>query len=56
MSEGKIISQSRLVGSTVSKGSNLTVDYAIKPKKTTPSPSPTTSTDDKTEEDTGSGE
>ena len=56
VSEGKIISQSRLVGSTVSKGSNLTVDYAIKPKKTTPSPSPTTSTDDKTEEDTGSGE
>ena len=56
VSEGKIISQSRLVGSTVSKGSNLTVDYAIKPKKTTPSPSPTISTDDKTEEDTGSGE
>jgi len=39
--EGKIISQSRLVGSTVSKGTNLTVKYAVKPKAT-PSPSTTT--------------
>ena len=39
--EGKIISQSRLDGSTISKGSNLTVTYAIKPKpKPSPSPSP----------------
>ncbi len=39
--EGKIISQSRLAGSTISKGSNLTVTYAIKPKpKPSPSPSP----------------
>ncbi len=35
--EGRIISQSRLVGSTISKGSNLTVEYAVKPK---PAPSP----------------
>ena len=41
VAEGKIISQSRLVGSTVSKGTNLTVKYAVKPK-TTPSPSTTT--------------
>ena len=41
VAEGKIISQSRLVGSTVSKGTNLTVKYAIRPK-VTPSPSPTT--------------
>ena len=40
VAEGKIISQSRLVGSTVSKGTNLTVKYAVKPK-TTPSPSTT---------------
>ena len=41
-SEGKIISQSRRVGSTISKGSSLTVEYAIKPKKTA-SPSPSAS-------------
>lgn len=41
VAEGKIISQSRLVGSTVSKGTNLTVKYAVKPKAT-PSPSTTT--------------
>ena len=40
VAEGKIISQSRLVGSTVSKGTNLTVKYAVKPK-TAPSPSTT---------------
>ena len=40
VAEGKIISQSRLVGSTVSKGTNLTVKYAVKPKAT-PSPSTT---------------
>ncbi len=40
VAEGKIISQSRLVGSTVSKGTNLTVKYAVKPK-TVPSPSTT---------------
>ena len=44
-SEGKIISQSRRVGSTISKGSSLTVEYAIKPKKTvSPSPSSTADT------------
>ena len=42
VSEGKIISQSRLVGSTVTKGTNLTVVYAVKPKVTsTPTPSST---------------
>ena len=41
VAEGKIISQSRLVGSTVSKGTNLTVKYAVRPKAT-PSPSTTT--------------
>ena len=39
--EGRIISQSRLVGSTVTKGTNLEVKYAVKPK-VTPSPSTTT--------------
>ena len=39
--EGKIISQSRLAGSTISRGSNLSVTYAIKPKPVpTPSPEP----------------
>ena len=37
--EGKIISQSRIAGSTISRGSNLTVTYAIKPKPV-PSPEP----------------
>ena len=39
--EGRIVSQSRLVGSTVTKGTNLEVKYAVKPK-VTPSPSTTT--------------
>ena len=51
VAEGKIISQSRLVGSPVTKGSNLTVKYAVKPK-VTPSPSPSSKTNDsKTESD-----
>ena len=40
--EGRIISQSRLVGSAVTKGTNLEVKYAVKPKvtpSTTPAPS-----------------
>ena len=40
--EGRIISQSRLVGSAVTKGTNLEVKYAVKPKVTpsiTPAPS-----------------
>ena len=41
--EGVIIRQSRRVGSTISRGSSLTVYYAIKPKKTTTSPSPSAS-------------
>ena len=43
VAEGKIISQSRLVGSAISKGSNLTVVYAVKPKEKTPTPTPTPS-------------
>ena len=40
--EGRIISQSRLVGSAVTKGTNLEVKYAVKPKpKPTPTPTPT---------------
>ena len=48
--EGKIIDQSRAPGTSIVKGSNLTITVAIKPKETTenkdsskPSPSPTTS-------------
>ena len=41
--EGVIIRQSRRVGSTISRGSSLTVYYAVKPKKTTTSPSPSAS-------------
>ena len=51
--EGKIISQSRLVGSTISKGSSLTVTYAVKPKvtpSTSPSPSASTSPQTGTDE------
>ncbi len=56
-SEGKIVSQSRRVGSTITKGSSLTVEYAAKPTKknnsstsspsasTSPSPSASSSTD-----------
>ena len=41
--EGKVISQSRRVGSTISRGSSLTVKYAVKPaKKPTVSASPST--------------
>ena len=41
--EGKIISQSRRVGSTISRGSSLTVKYAVKPtKKPAASSSPST--------------
>ena len=40
--EGRIISQSRLVGSSVTKGTNLEVKYAVKPK-VTPSTTPTPS-------------
>ena len=47
--EGRIISQSRLVGSPVTKGSNLTVKYAVKPK-VTPSPSTTPKEADKEKE------
>ena len=50
--EGKIISQSRLAGSTISKGSNLTVTYAIKPKPV-PSPSPKPEEEDKEEDNSG---
>ena len=47
--EGKIISQSRLAGSTISRGSNLTVTYAIKPKpKPSPSPEPEPTTEEPT--------
>ena len=48
--EGKIIDQSRAPGTSIVKGSNLTITVAIKPKETTenkdsskPSPSPTSS-------------
>ena len=51
--EGKIISQSRLAGSTISRGSNLTVTYAIKPK---PKPTPTPSPEPEKEEENPSGE
>ena len=41
--EGKVISQSRRVGSTISRGSSLTVKYAVKPtKKPAASSSPST--------------
>ena len=40
--EGRIISQSRLVGSSVTKGTNLEVKYAVNPK-VTPSTTPTPS-------------
>ena len=52
VAEGKIISQSRLVGSTVSKGSSLTVTYAVKPTTkptTTPTPAPKEDEDSTTE-------
>ena len=49
VAEGKITYQSRLAGSVVAKGSNLTVKYAVKPKpKPSPSPSPSTE-EEKTE-------
>ena len=49
--EGKIISQSRLVGSAISKGSSLTVTYAVKPKVT---PSVKTSPDSDDSDTSGS--
>ena len=42
--EGVIIAQSRLAGTSIVKGSNLTITIAVKPKeKPTPSPSPSPS-------------
>lgn len=41
--EGAVIRQSRKVGSTISRGSSLNIVYAVKPKKTTTSPSPSAS-------------
>ena len=46
-SEGKIISQSRLVGSDITKGSNLTVEYEIKPKEKVTEKDEKTTDDDK---------
>ena len=53
VAEGKITYQSRKADTTVAKGSNLTVKYAVKPKpkastspSATPSSSPTTDEDD----------
>ena len=53
--EGKIIDQSRAPGTSIVKGSNLTITVATKPKETPkPSPKPTPSSDEQTEEDDNS--
>ncbi len=52
---GKVISQSRAVGSPIARGTTLTIDVAVKPKPK-PSPSPSPSDDASTGNDNGSTE